>query len=174
MHHRQKPDYSRPADAPDCVQELDGVYCAYFEEPRFCWDEPIYCKVRTADDQTTDLQSNVDGDLCEIVGKTAVGRYVWRWTGPAVREAAPVELIFTNHDLLTHVMPFENGGYYNYDRMLYLAGQTTPTGIDEVVDRGERTFDGSAGAIYDLQGRKVADGPKRKGVYISKGKKIIR
>ena len=73
----EAPDYTRPDDAPDCVQELDGVYYAYFEEPRFCWDEPIYCKVRTADDATTDLHSNQDGDLCEIVGKTANGRYIW-------------------------------------------------------------------------------------------------
>jgi len=37
-------------------------------------------------------------------------------------EAEPVEIIFTNHDLLTGVMPFANGGYYNYGRLLYKAG----------------------------------------------------
>ena len=35
-----------------------------------------------------------------------------------------MEIIFTNHDLLTGVMPFANGGYYNYGRLLYKAGQT--------------------------------------------------
>ena len=166
----EKPDYTRPADAPDCVQEMDGVYYVYFEEPRFCWDEPIYIKVRTADDKTTDLHSNVGGDLCEIVGKTVNGRYVWLWTGASVSEAAPVELIITNQDLLTRIMPFNNGGYYNYDHMLYLAGQTTPTGINEIVDS-----DSSVGAIFDLQGRKVTNSLKRKGVYIyNKNKYVIR
>ena len=65
-------------------------------------------------------------------------------------------------------MPFNNGGYYNYDHMLYLAGQTTPTGINDIVDS-----DSSAGAIFDLQGRKVTDGPKRKGVYIYNKKKYV-
>ena len=65
-------------------------------------------------------------------------------------------------------MPFNNGGYYNYDHMLYLAGQTTPTGINEIVDS-----DSSAGAIFDLQGRKVTNSLKRKGVYIYNGKAVV-
>ena len=160
----EKPDYTRPADAPACVEAIDGVYYAYFEEPRFCWDEPIYCKWRTADDTTTDLNSPQEGDLCEIVGKTANGRYIWRWTGPAVSESAPVELIFTNHDLLTDIMPFANSGYYNYDRMLYLAEQTT--GIREINDE-QCTTDN----YYDIAGRHLSEKPTTRGLYIGGSKK---
>jgi hypothetical protein len=72
-----KPDYTRPADAPDCVQVVDGHYCAYFEQPRFCWDEPIWCKVRKAGDTTIDMQSSKDGDQCTMVGTTANGRKIF-------------------------------------------------------------------------------------------------
>ena len=162
-----EPDYTRPEDAPSCVTVVDGHYYAYFEEPRFCWDEPIYCKVRTADDTTIDLNSNKDGDLCEIVGTTANGRKIWLWTGPAVSEAAPVEMSFTNHDLLTGVMDFVNGGYYNYDHLIYKAGQTIPTSIAERSGRTELM-----GGCYDLQGRPIGDALSRNlrsGVYINAG-----
>jgi hypothetical protein len=160
----QEPDYTRPANASDCVSVVDGKYCAYFELPRFCWDTPIYCKVRTADG-TDDLQSCEGGDLCELVGTTDIGREIWRWTGPAITETKPVEIIFTNHDLLTGIMPFDNGGYYNYDTHLYNAGQTT--GIIEV--KSEK----HDGAWYDMQGRKLSNEPTRAGVYIKNGNKVI-
>ena len=165
-----EPDYSRPADAPDCVTLIDGRYCAYFELPRFCWDTPIYCKVRTADDNT-DLQSNEGGELCEMVGTTANGRLIWRWIGPAIHESPSTiqQIIFTNHDLLTDIMPFSNGGYYNYDGLLYNAGQTTGVSIHN----SQFTIHNEAGAWYDLQGRKLAGRPTQKGVYINKGKKQV-
>jgi hypothetical protein len=164
-----KPDYTRPADAPDDVTMVDGRYCAYFELPRFCWDTPIYCKVRTANG-TTDLQSNEGGDLCELVGTTSIGRQIWRWIGPAISEPQPVEIIFTNHDLLTGIVPFDNGGYYNYASQLYNAGQTTEISI---IDNGKWIIDNGAGAWYDLSGRKLAGKPTQKGVYINKGKKLV-
>ena len=162
-----KPDYSRPADAPDCVEVIDGVYYAYFEEPRFCWDEPIYCKWRTADDSTTDLHSPLNGDDCEIIGKTANGRNIWRWTGPVVSEKAPKELIFTNHDLLTDILPFENGGYYKYDRLLYISSQTT--GISTLASKENI----AEGLLYDLSGRPIEKGRLPKGVYIRGNKKMV-
>jgi hypothetical protein len=173
-----EPDYSRPADAPDCVQVVDGHYCAYFELPRFCWDTPIYCKVRTADG-TTDLHSNADGDLCELVGTTAIGRQIWRWTGPAISEPQPTEIIFTNHDLLTDIMPFDNGGYYNYARQLYNARQTTGISIMHnaqfIMHNAQFIMHNDAGAIgwFDIFGRKLAGKPTQKGVYINKGKKQV-
>ena len=155
------PDYSRPADAPDCVEVIDGHYCAYFEEPRFCWDEPIYCKVRTAGDADTDLQSPQGGDLCTLVGTTASGRKIWQWTGPAVTEAAPVEIIFTNRDMLTSIMPFSNGGYYNYDRLIYKAGQTETTDVSLT-----KATPATASYYLDLQGRRLMQRPSAKGIYI--------
>lgn len=163
----EKPDYTRPADAPDCVEVIDGVYYAYFEEPRFCWDEPIYCKWRTADDSTTDLHSSLNGDDCEIIGKTANGRNIWRWTGPAVSEKAPKELIFTNHDLLTDILPFENGGYYKYDRLLYISSQTTSISTHASKESV------AEGLLHDLSGRPIEKGRLPKGVYIRGNKKMV-
>ena len=173
----EEPDYTRPADAPSCVQVVDGHYCAYFELPRFCWDEPIYCKVRYADG-TADLHSNQDGDLCEQVGTTALGRHIWRWTGPAVSQSAPVELIFTNHDLLTGIMAFANGGYYNYDRLLYKAGEDTQTGIRlaESADNADAWFSdqrSECGVAFTLDGRLFEGRPTKKGLYIYNRKKIV-
>ena len=159
-----EPNYTRPNDAPNCVQVVEGHYCAYFEEPRFCWDEPIYCKVRKAGDQTIDMQSNKDGDECTMVGTTANGRKIWRWTGPAVTEAAPAEIIFTNHDLLTCVMPFVNGGYYKYDQMVYNASLTTGIrGINSVDDCHHDS------RCYNLHGQQVDK--SYKGLIIYKGGK---
>ena len=68
----------------------------------------------------------------EIISNLANGRKIWKWTGPVITEEAPKEIIFTNHDLLTQIMPFANGGYYNYDRLIYKAGQTAPTGVKTI------------------------------------------
>ena len=160
------PDYSQPADAPDFVAVVYDCYYAYFEEPRFCWDEPIYCKVRMKDG-TTDMHSNKDGYLCEFVGTTSNGRKIWRWVGGESTTPPPTEIIFTNHDLLTGIMPFVNGGYYNYERMLYEVGQYS----------GIANTNGTAytdDVWYDLYGRKVFGRPTDKGIYIHKGKKFIK
>ena len=169
----EKPDYTRPADAPDCVQVVDGHYCAYFEEPRFCWDEPIWCKVRQAGDVTVDLQSSKDGDECTMVGTTANGRKIWRWTGPAITEEAPAEIVFTNHDLLTCVMPFVNSGYYQYDRMRYDASQTVPVGIEEVSTVNGQCLMFNEKEWYDLQGRRYSHKPAAKGIYLRNGVKVV-
>jgi hypothetical protein len=177
----ETPDYSQPADAPACVGTIDDCYYAYFELPRFCWDEPIYCKVRTADG-TADLHSSSDGDLCELVGTTDNGRDIWRWTGWETTRPAPVEIIFTNHDLLTGIMPFANGGYYNYDRLLYVAGLTTS--IDDISMKEEESYSAN---WYSIDGRRlnsVGTGvlgdlqspvPARlaKGLYIHNGRKVL-
>jgi len=166
-----KPDFTRPADAPDCVEALDGVYYAYFEEPRFCWDEPIYCKVRTAEEHTTDLNDFASSESLEMemVGTTANGRKIWRWTGPAVSNPAPEFIIFTNNDLLTGIMFFENGGYYNYDHILYLAGQTDIMSIKEPIEARSE-----AGLWFTLDGRRLANRPAANGVYVRNGKKYIK
>ncbi len=162
------PDYTRPADAPECVLVEDDRYCAYFELPRFCWDEPIWCKVRKAGDDV-DLHSNKDGDQCVIVGTTANERKIWKWTGPAITEEAPKEIIFTNHDLLTPIIPFVHGGYYNYERLKYKAGQTSPTGVKTL--KADDTV--ADDYYYDLQGRRYTQKAALKGVYIKNGKKVV-
>jgi hypothetical protein len=83
-------------------------------------------------------------------------------------EAEPTQIVFTNHDLLTDIMPFANGGYYNYDRLLYKAGQTTPTGLAVLT-----TTDAGSCHYYDLQGRRLTRKPAARGIYIKDGKKVI-
>ena len=164
----QKPDYTRPADAPDCVSVVCDADYVYFEEPRFCWDEPIYCKVRTAGDTTTDLQSPEGGDLCEMVGTTANGRKIWRWIGVPATEQPFVELVFTNHDLLTEVMPFACGGYYRYDRLVYLAYESVPTSITKPA--ADKTLSAD---WFTLDGRRLQYRPTTKGIFIHHNKKIV-
>jgi len=104
------------------------------------------------------------------VGDTANGRKIWQWIGPSTAEPAPVEIIFTNHDLLTGIMPFENGGYYNYNSLLYKADQDIPT----IVSRPYLSLTGEAGEglHFDLQGRKLPS--TWKGIHINQGKKYMQ
>lgn len=72
-----------------------------------------------------------------------------------------MEIIFTNHDLLTSVMPFANGGYYNYDRLIYKAGQDESIGVSLT-----KISHSTAGYYLDLQGRHFEQRPTVKGIYI--------
>ena len=81
-----------------------------------------------------------------------------------------MELIFTNHDLLTNIMPFVNGGYYNYDRLLYKADQAEPTNIvrlsnDDIVNNKSSWF--------TLDGRRLSGMPRQCGIYINNGRKVV-
>lgn len=53
-------------------------------------------------------------------------------------------------------------------------GGDDPTGIN-IVESGKLKVESSAGAWYDLQGRKIANGqkPTAKGLYINNGKMIV-
>ena len=110
-------------------------------------------------------------------GQAASGRLIWRWTGPATSEPQPVEIIFTNHDLLTDIMPFVNGGYYNYAGLLYNAGQTTGIVEAKAVNGEWSMVNGqcsmSNDAWYTIDGRKLVGKPTQKGVYINRGKKQV-
>ena len=52
---------------------------------------------------------------------------------------------------------------------------TNPSGIVPI-DNGQLTIDNEADAVYDLQGRKIANGqmPKAKGLYINNGRKVLK
>jgi hypothetical protein len=63
------------------------------------------------------------------------------------------------------------------DYFVFAAGPltvTSPTSIRSI-DDGQFTMDNEAGAWYDLQGRKIANGqkPKAKGLYIVNGRKVV-
>jgi hypothetical protein len=48
-----------------------------------------------------------------------------------------------------------------------------PLGPQGHLPEQECTIDNEAGAIYDLSGRKVANGQLKKGLYIKNGKKVV-
>jgi uncharacterized repeat protein (TIGR02543 family) len=56
----------------------------------------------------------------------------------------------------------------------YLGFDENTTGVG-LIDNSQLTIDNWAGAIYDLQGRKIANGqkPKAKGLYIVNGRKVV-
>ena len=65
-------------------------------------------------------------------------------------------------------MPFANGGYYNYDHLIYKAEQTAPTSVKTL-----KADDADADSYYyDLLGRRYTQRPGSKGVYIKNGKKV--
>ncbi len=160
-------DYTRPADAPSAVVPVEGHWYTYFEMPRFCWDEPVYCKVRTAGDNSTDLRNTQGGDRCAKVGTTANGRIIWQWTGSAVTEETPEELVFTNQDVITDIMPFVQGGYYNYRELVYKTEQTSNISLQS--DDKEQ-----APESYDLSGCRMPSTRDHRTIYIQNGKKALR
>ncbi len=78
----------------------------------------------------------------------------------------PLEIIFTNHDWQTSIMPFANNGYYNYERLVYKANQTVPAGINRTVN-SQIEHDS---CWYSITGRRYASRPSKKGIYIYQGK----
>ena len=123
--------------------------------------------------------TNWPGDAMTLMGQTATGRNVYKYTFTKVSEA-PANLIISYNGGNTKVydgVPFVNHGYY-------VEGNSTPTqiitatGIREIVNRKS-----VIGKCYDLSGRKVAteEGSSlftlhsslKKGIYIQGGKKYI-
>lgn len=71
----------------------------------------------------------------------------------------------------------DKDGYYSIKMNCFLEtieaqylGETLPDGIDQVKDEGLRMKND---AIYDLSGRRIANGQLKKGIYIKNGKKLV-
>ena len=109
------------------------------------------------------------GDEMTLMGQTATGRYVYKYTFTRVTEA-PANLIISYNGGNTKIydgVAFVNHGYY-------VEGNDTPTqiisstGIREIVNSKSAN-----GSFYDLSGRKVSRPQARRGLYIRNGKKYI-
>ena len=87
--------------------------------------------------------------------------------GYVCKREGSVEIIFTNNDMLTESLPFENGGYYVFNRLLYKAGSET-TSVRTVKEQNSHT-----GVWFDSQGRIVNNTLMKKGLYIISGEKIL-
>ena len=109
------------------------------------------------------------GDAMTLMGQTATGRYIYKYTFTKVTEA-PAYLIISYNSGNTKIydgVAFVNHGYY-------VEGNDTPTqtisatGISEIVN--SKSGDGS---FYDLSGRKVTQAAAKRGLYIRNGRKYI-
>lgn len=109
------------------------------------------------------------GDEMTLMGQTATGRYVYKYTFTKVTEAAANLIISYNggNTKIYDGVAFVNHGYY-------VEGNDTPTqiisstGIREIVNSKSAN-----GSFYDLSGRKVSRPQARRGLYIRNGKKYI-
>lgn len=109
------------------------------------------------------------GDAMTLMGQTATGRYIYKYTFTKVTEA-PAYLIISYNNGNTKIydgVAFVNHGYY-------VEGNDTPTltisatGISEILN--SKSGDGS---FYDLSGRKVTQAAAKRGLYIRNGRKYI-
>lgn len=109
------------------------------------------------------------GDAMTLMGQTATGRYIYKYTFTKVTEA-PAYLIISYNNGNTKIydgVAFVNHGYY-------VEGNDTPTqtisttGISEILN--SKSGDGS---FYDLSGRKVTQAAAKRGLYVRNGRKYI-
>ncbi len=109
------------------------------------------------------------GDAMTLMGQTATGRYIYKYTFTKVTEA-PAYLIISYNSGNTKIydgVAFVNHGYY-------VEGNDTPTqtisatGISEILN--SKSGDGS---FYDLSGRKITQAAAKRGLYIRNGRKYI-
>ena len=111
------------------------------------------------------------GDAMTLMGQTATGRYVYKYTLTKVSDV-PANLIISYNGGNTKVydgVPFVNHGYYVEGNNTPTQTITATTGIREI--RSERSE--TIGAYYDLSGRKVSRAEAKKGIYIRNGKKYV-
>ena len=115
--------------------------------------------------------TNWPGDAMTLMGQTATGRNVYKYTFTKVSEA-PANMIISYNGGNTKVydgVPFVNHGYYVEGNSTPTQTITATTGIREI--RSERSE--TIGAYYDLSGRKVSRTEAKKGIYIRNGKKYV-
>lgn len=106
-----------------------------------------------------------------LMGQTATGRYVYKYTLTKVSDV-PANLIISFNGGNTKVydgVGFVNHGYYVEGNNTPTQTITATTGIREI--RSERSE--TIGAYYDLSGRKVSRAEAKKGIYIRNGKKYV-
>ena len=112
------------------------------------------------------------GDAMTLMGQTATGRYVYKYTLTKVSDV-PANLIISYNGGNTKV--YDGVGFVNHG--YYVEGSSTPTQV--VTTTGVRSMPlkeqapRSTAPCYDLSGRRLEGQPSRKGIYIQNGRKLI-
>ena len=147
---------------PDCVKYIEGKFFAYFEKPATGWNSVnvwVWNKNSTGEEY---LGKSWPGVAATKVGTADNGNEIWLWTTD--NSAAPDFIIFNNNaGQQTANLDFINGGYYNVT-----GGHSVVTGIENT-KRQETIKDDR---YFSISGQQAL--PGRHGVYIHKGKKIIK
>ena len=94
------------------VTYTDDEICAFFEAP-LPWTNVMCWAWNDTDNYTGD---SWPGQQCEVVGQTADGLNIWKWTYTGTLTSMPTGIIFNNGESentqQTADFAFTNGGYY--------------------------------------------------------------
>lgn len=160
--------------APSFCTVANGEICAFFEQPSgSTWSGNINCWAWDASGNYTG--GNWPGVACTKVGTTAAGNAVWKWSWngkyTGTTATTPTHIIFTNKTIgavQTDDLTFKNGNYY--------CGNVTYGNVIDATT-GIRTINASTASDaswYTLSGVRLYKEPTQNGVYIHKGKKVLK
>lgn len=166
--------------APSFCTVNSGEICAFFEVPS-SWSDvtKVNCWAWDASGNYTGYsQTGWPGVTCTKVGTTTDGNavYKWTWDGKYYADVAgatattPTHIIFSANSgkPQQNDQTFKNGNYYGLSTVLGNVIDAT-TGIRSV--KASTTSDAS---WYTLSGVRLNKEPTQNGVYIHKGKKILK
>ena len=106
----------KPIDVPAFCTVADGETCAFFEAPASWGNIKCWAWDDSNNNYTGGSWPGVD---CSMIGTTAKGQKVWKWTYSGALTTRPTFIIFNEGQdkSQTADLPFTNGGYYTKDGM---------------------------------------------------------
>ena len=165
--------------APSFCTVADGETCAFFEVPS-SWSNVTKVNCWAWDDKgnyTGNSKTGWPGVSCTLVGTTAAGNAVYKWTWNSKYYAdvtgttatTPTHIIFSANagSPQQNDMTFKNGNYYNLSTVAGNVIDAT-TGISKI----STTTNTADAPMYNLAGQRVDS--NYKGVVIQNGKKVVR
>ena len=109
------PEDDSPVTIPDFCTVTAGETCAFFEAPT-SWGD---IKCWRWDNQYNYTGNQWPGVACTLLGTTAKGKKVWKWTFNTAdrrnQSSTNQGIIFNDGSNQTADLPFQNGGYYTED-----------------------------------------------------------
>lgn len=165
--------------APSFCTVADGEICAFFEVPS-SWSNVTKVNCWAWDDKgnyTGNSKTGWPGVSCTLVGTTAAGNAVYKWTWNSKYYAdvtgatatIPTHIIFSANagSPQQNDMTFKNGNYYTLSTVAGNVIDAT-TGISKITT----TTNVADAPMFNLAGQRVDS--NYKGVVIQNGKKVVR
>ena len=111
----EEPEDNSPVTVPDFCTIASGETCAFFEAPN-SWGDIRCWRWDTQYNYTTNQWPGVS---CTLLGTTAKGKKVWKWTYRETerksQQSSNQGIIFNDGTNQTADLTFVNGGYYTID-----------------------------------------------------------